>query len=183
MRIPSLQPTSTLIVTTIAVTLAAAALGWGYWQLARRVNANNLERREIELRIAGLEEERRNARNLASLLDERRLEVSRINRFFIDRDRPIAFIEDIERLAAATDNIVTIDIDEEQSDERNLGFQLTLEGSQVSILNYVRLFELAEYKIAGQELAFQKSAADAAQTTSAGRPAGRLLLTIRARAR
>lgn len=171
-----------LWATAAIATLILGAGGWGFWRMNHRVRQSDLALAEIQSRIDASAEERRGVRSLEEILKKRRADLDRINAFFVPRERPIAFIEQVERLATSTGNSIAIDVDESRSDKEALAFRFTVEGGEENMLRYLRLLETMPYKIEMEEMIFQKVAPETRSDTKPIPPA-RLIITLRVRAR
>lgn len=113
-------------------------------------------RRSVE-KIEELEIKRRLAYEMQILTKERAQDFAKISKFFIDRERPVDFIEGLEEMAKKTNNLIAIDFNEVQSKKsKNLFFKLTIEGNENSVRKYLKLLELMPYKIKVEALTFQK---------------------------
>lgn len=176
------DPTRKLIAGSAVALVIVSATAWIFWRVGLGVWQADFILGEIQSKIDGLSEERRRARALEEVLVSRKDDLARVNGFFVDRERPIAFIESMERAAARTQNSIAIDVDERTGEERTLSFRVTAEGDEANLLKYVRLLETLPYKIETEEVVFQRIAADSARLAGP-RPAGRLLLSLRVRAR
>lgn len=136
---------------------------------------------EIQSKIGGFARERMDAKVIEKFLDERGEDYTRIREFYVDAKQPVAFLENLEALARATGNALAIDLDGGGNDARHLGFRLTLEGSEKSLLAYVRLLERVPYHVEITEVFYQSLISDVPR--QAGEPLARLSITLRVRTR
>lgn len=142
---------------TIAVATAGMGFfGWMMGWLLIQINEVGVTLRGVAEKMAKLEVERKTARGAHVFLKERAEDLAKINNFFVDRERPVEFIENLEEIAKKTKNQIVIDFDEGRSKERNLFFRLVVDGSEASIRKYLKLLELMPYKIKVGDLTFQK---------------------------
>lgn len=171
-----------LWATAAIAALVLIAGGWGFGRMSHRVIQSDLALAEIQSRIGASAEERRGVRSLEEILKKRQPDLDRISAFFVPRERPIAFIEQVERLAASTGNSIAIDVDDGRSNEEALVLRFTVEGGEKNMLRYVRLLEAMPYKIEMEEMIFQKVALETRSDTKPIPPA-RLIIALRVRAR
>lgn len=142
----------TVILSLITVSIFGLVLGW----LFIRVKKASVALKETADKIALLETERKTARETQILFKVRAEDLTKINRFFVDRERPVEFIENLEKIAQKTKGQIVIDFDEGRSKEKNLFFRLTVDGSEAGTRKYLKLLELMPYKIGVENVTFQK---------------------------
>lgn len=171
-----------LIAASAAACLILAGAGWGFWRVTRAVWRSDFVLGETQSKIDGLADERRQARALEMILESRKEDLTRIAEFFADRERPIAFIESVERAAAASGNKIAIDAEEGAGDPEALRFRITAEGTEAGLLRYVRLLEALSYKLEMEEITYQKTQSDPF-AVGGPKPSARLLVALRVRAR
>ena len=165
-----------IVGAAASAVLLLAVLGFGY--VVSEIRRGDAARRELQIKIAEVGEERRLARVSEGLLRKREEDSTRIRRFFADRKNPLAFIEAAEHAAARTGNTVALDIDEGGSREQALRFQLTVEGEERGLLRFIAALELLPYRIDMEEMVFQSQASEG---SAGGRPQGpsaRLVLAL-----
>lgn len=174
-------PKQRLIIAGAAGALILGFGGWGFLRLAARVWQRDFILGELRSKTEKMRGDRELADDLALILERRRSDLDRISAVFVNRARPVAFIETLEGLASSSGNKIAIDIIDQKSDERHLGFRLTVEGEDQNLLRYVRLLETLAHKLEMEEAVFQKNLPD----PSAGRPstASHLILSFRVSAR
>ena len=166
----------------ITIAISAALVGvffWFYVYIASAVGQATSKLSEIEAQIIELEGERKQTRSLERILEDRGRDLERINAFFVDRERPIKFIEELENLAKTTGNLIALGVDNPTSSGQDLPFRITLDGSEASVSKYLKLFELLPYDIRIEDFSYQK-------ITEGDKPAGvdtRLTLQIIVRTR
>lgn len=142
-----------------AATFSFLTLGGGMgglWLLSRSVTRTQASIQRIRNEILMLEEERRFARAVQSFLDKRGDDIAGLDKIFIDRERPVEFIETVENLARTTGNRLTIEFNEGVSTKTILSFRLTIEGAESSTKKYLELLELLPHIIKIENLSFQK---------------------------
>ena len=174
-------PKQKLIVAGAVSALVLGLAWWGFWRLAVGVWQRDFVLGELQSKIEAMREDRERARDLAVILERRKSDLDRIDKFFVNRERPVAFIEAIERLGAATGNKIAIDVAEARDDGQRLGFRLTLEGGENNLLRYVRLLETLPYKLEMEETFFQRNMPDSSGVPKTA--AVRLILSFKVRAR
>lgn len=172
-----LSPYQKLIATVIFALSLAGISVWIFGGLSASARNGITMLQEIESRIAILEGERKAARLFDSFSEERQEELGRIRRFFPNRERPVELIEELEKLARDTKNSISIDVDEGKSKiGKDLVFRLTVEGSQKSPRDYLKLLLLLPYEIRVEDMVFQKITT--AQKDVSSLPTYRLLAVI-----
>lgn len=140
-----------MVVSLVAVL----AFGWVYGSMALAVNRADSSLAEVEVRIAALETERKQARGLDRIIEERGEDLNRIETFFVDRDHPLEFIERLESLAKTTGNLIALGV-EGTPTASYLTFRITLDGLEANVTNYLKLFELLPYEMRVEEFSLQK---------------------------
>lgn len=156
------SPRQKLTVMSFASLSAVLALTLIFGALAGRVLASRNKLAEIQASIHMREERRAGAKTLAATLGARQADIARIRSFFIDPVRPLGFIEALEELGRRTDTAVAIDVNEQKRDAAHLGFRITLEGTEESLITMARLIELLPYDVSMEEFMFQRLSPDAA---------------------
>ena len=139
----------------MALILAGGAIILFFWFWAD-VGRTRYLLADIEAETRALEEERRMARSSSSVLEERKTETARIRKFFVDRERPVEFIENVEVLARTTGNEIVLGIDEGRKTPGTLAFRFNLGGTPQSVWEYLSLLELAPYQITIEDLSFRR---------------------------
>ena len=174
-------PKRKLAVAGAVAALAIGLAGWGFWRMAVGVWQRDFVLGELQSKLEGLREDRDRAKDLAVILKRQDKNLDRIGEFFVNRERPVAFIEAVERIAVSSGNAIALDVDEGRNDERHLGFRLTAEGEEDNLLRYVRLLEALPYKLEIGEIIFQRRVSD----SSTGRTGGKssLIISLRVSAR
>ena len=169
------------IAMPVSALMAAAGI---FLLLAGRVWSDADVRRDFASKINDRMNERVIGNRSAALFSSRSADIERIRSFFINRDQPVAFVENLERAATKSGAIVTFDLDEANSTPHDLLFRLTVGGSQESVIRYLELLETMPYLMHGEEITFEKAAPGNAGGTVGfgplGRPSdARALVTIR----
>lgn len=170
-----------LIAVSMASALMIGICGWGWWWFCARVLADDAARSGIRQKIERLAASRASAHAFAEFRDARQEDLSRIGAFFSDRSRPIALLQALEALGRATGNQIMIDIDDASSDDKYLAFRVSIEGSEQSILRYVRLLEHIPYQTKITAMNYERSPRDSRAVLSSG-ASGRLIVALRVRA-
>lgn len=151
-----LSPRQSITFTSFAALTAIGIFVWVYVSMATAVDSADASFKEIGGKIAALEEDRKRVRILEKMIEERKHDFARIDGFFVSRDRPIDFIEQVEDLARRTQNTVVLDVDETGGDISELGFRLTVDGSESGVSHYLRTFELLPYAVRMEDMVFQR---------------------------
>lgn len=168
-----LSPRQSITFTSFVALTAIGVFVWAYVSMATAVGRADSSFKEIGGKIAALEENRKQARILEKMLEERKTDFARIDGFFVSRDRPVDFIEQVEDLARRTQNTVVLDVDETNGDSSELGFRLTVEGSESGVSHYLRTFEMLPYAVRVEDMIFQRLSGAAA----------RLILVVKVKSR
>ena len=130
--------------------------GWVLARLLQQVKNTNITLRELEEKVGELETRRKMAGDMQILFQDRAEDFSKIKSFSVNKERPVVFIEDLEDIARKTLNRIGINFDEGKSKDKNIYFRLMVDGSEDSLLKYLKLLELLPYKIKVEEVSFQK---------------------------
>lgn len=179
-----ISPQQNIILTLFVALTAIGVFVWAYVSMAIAVGSADASFREIGGKIAALEEDRKQVRILGKMMEERKTDFIRIDAFFVSRDRPIDFIEQVEDLAKRTQNTVVLDVDEARGDSSELGFRLTVDGSEGGVSRYLRTFELLPYAVRVEDMVFQRlSGGEGDLPPGAGTATARLILVIKVKAR
>ncbi len=153
------------IVFTVVLALLAVGISvWVYVFVATAVQNADASLQEIGSRIATLEEDRRRVRILEKVMEERKADFARINSFFVSRERPIGFIEEVEGLAKQTNNAIALAIEEQTAKSPELSFRITVDGSEQNVSRYLKLFELLPYALRVDDMVFQRLSGSEAGT-------------------
>lgn len=148
-------PVQKFILTLALSGLLVLSCGWLFLKLAGSVYSAEANLSLVESKILMLEDDFKNARSLQKTLRNRSTDIENINNFFVDPSSPVTFIEELESLAKATKNIIALEIRDSQ--KRNiLVFGVTLEGSESSVLKFLRLLEVLPYGIEVEDMSYQK---------------------------
>lgn len=144
------------LATVIVTPLLVGVFGWLYIAMASAVRRADSGLAQVEASIAGLERERRQARIFERTIEGREKDLARIENFFVDHERPLEFIEQLESLAKVTGSLIALNIESPTAGGRDLNFRITLDGFEPNVARYLKLFELLPYEIKVQELTLQK---------------------------
>lgn len=155
-----LSPFSKLI---LSLSLSAVSVGFAAWiftWLVSGVHSTVIALTSIEEKLSTLEEDEKMTRTLGGLYRMQADNLARINRFFVDREEPLQFIQEVERLSRATGNKVAIDFNAQESKGGALAFKFTVEGSRKNTFLFLRLLELIPYPAAVENISFQNETLD-----------------------
>ncbi len=170
------------IATIILAVVCNILLGVLYWWLYIYVSGARMSLSKVKSDIASSGEDRKAVRAADLIFAERKDDLARIEKFFIDSKQPVDFIESLENLARATRNQITLSVDSGIREQRMLAFRLSLDGSKENLLRYLALLELLPYEIHVDEISLQRAEgfeAGAAVGQSGTSPAHRLSLLFR----
>lgn len=167
-------------MATVGVSLIGtlASMGMFVFLYARIQDAySDLE--DIAGEISAREDARKNARALAVVLAEKQDDVNRVRSFFVDRNRPVAFIEALERLAAETNVGLEISIDEGNARTDLFVFRLSVDGEAPRVRAYLGLLETMPYAV--RVAAFQYHIGEAEKSGNNANGSLSVLLEVEAR--
>lgn len=139
--------------------LSSLAVGGSFFLFLLVLNETQKNMEEIaaaQQEISASEEKRAAISKAKTLFAQYESAITRINNVYVNKDSPVEFIEEIERLAEKTRNNLALAIDSPASDGSFLGFQITLEAIEKNALDFLSLIELLPYEIIITELHFQK---------------------------
>lgn len=164
-------------IAVIAVCFFAFGASVGVFAWLAQSVAREVGRREaIVARIAELAGERAGVRAVSLLSEERAADLERIRKFYVSRSEPVAFVEALEAAAKNTGNRITLAVDDGAHAGANLVFRATLDGTQGSVIRFVRALEHLPYLVHAQEISFQHVVGD-----KSGGSGARMIVIIRAR--
>lgn len=152
----------------VFTTLVALSVGIFVW-LGRQVAKSEEDLIRIESEIASLAEERRRARAAELLFKEKEAEIRRIDAFLISSDRPVEFIENLEKIGRGTKNAVSLDLVTDKAAGGSFSFRVTAEGTEANVGNYLSLLELLPHDISIEELTFHRLRASSADSSKEAR--------------
>lgn len=164
LRTMRINPFYTFIITIAVCALVISVLVFGLVSMSLNVLSADDELAAVDAKINELYQERRRAETVGMLLTERKDDIVRLRGFFLDRQRPIEFIEQLENLARMTKNTIALGVQEGSKDTSSLSFRITVDGTQSSIRTFVRIFDVLPYSITISSVTFQNQSA--AQTAS-----------------
>lgn len=171
---PKQRSILTIAVSLLFIFLSGAATAFLY----RETRTVKTEIQTIREEIFTLEAENGMIREFQTIRAKRAEEMTRIHAFFIDKDRPLAFIEALESLGRQTKTSLAIDAGGASKDPKYFTFRLSLEGSREDTLAFTALLERMPYEILIRSFTLSSSEGAA---ESPGAPRTRLLLTISAK--
>ena len=165
----------------VCVLACGTSLGLFMW-LAQSVAAAAARREAIVARIADLAGQWATVRSTSFLSQERAADLERIKKFYLNPREPVAFVETLETVAKSTGNRITLTADEGTNSGGGIIFRATLDGTQGSVVRFVRALERAPYLIHVQEISFQNVAAEKSGGSGVSLRAGaRMIVIIRVR--
>lgn len=174
-----LTPRQKLIAASAVSATLLTGYVWFFWFVASGVMQNNAVRADIVARLDGFARDRSRAQGASALRAERHEDITRLLGFFVDRARPIAFLQMLEGIGRATGSAVVIEVDDAASDEAHLGFRVIVEGGgQNSMIRFVRLLERLPAVITVTQISEEKKSPD---TQVGSGPPDRLVVSLRVR--
>ena len=167
-------------ITGAIFFLTAGFCAWGLWWLFTRIESDHASLGMIESSIAFLRNERGEAQNASLIMKTREHDIERLNRFAVDAEWPVEFVEHMEHVAEMTKNTITLDVDETKKVRGELMFRVVVDGNMKSVFRYLKLVELMPYDIAIHEAILQQiSSVSALKVSSDTRPAPLITPTAR----
>ena len=174
---------------TFAFSIVAASLSmllWVcvFWFLISGIVQGGADSAGAQGEISRLVQTRANAKAAAAVMRERRDDILRIQNFFVDRERPIAFLKSLEGIAGALGVTLAVDVDSTEDDKNSLAFRLALGGTREGVMRALALIERMPYGVVVQDASYEEVSSSGTGSTvrSGGTPSSRLTLLIRVRA-
>ncbi len=171
------QKQKSIIAITISFFLIIVSIA-GTWFLYREMQMITTEIQIIREEIASLEAENGAIRDFQAVRSRRADDIERINKFFIEKDRPLDFIESLESLGRVTHSTLAIDAGGLSKESDYFTFRLAIDGNQENTFKFLTLLERMPYTIIVSSLAVS-NLEGGPQNPEAQRT--RLSLTIKAR--
>ena len=168
-----------IIAIVISFLLIPASIA-ATWFLYREMQAIKTEIQTIREGIASLEAENGAIRDFQAVRSRRADDIGRINKFFIEKDRPLAFIETIESLGRITQTALAIDAGGMSKESDYFTFRFAIDGDRENTFKFLSLLEQIPYNILISSFTVSPTEGDP-QNPEARRT--RLSLTIKARTR
>jgi hypothetical protein len=157
-----------------AVAAIAGVVGWGTLFLYNGIEQERTEIQNLKTETLLTEQQTQAMKNFRSIATKREKEISRIGKFFINTERPIEFIEDMEALASSTKNKLILTI-ADSAEKNAFSFNVSVEGTRQTTFTFLKLLELMPHKISLKQFGYQVAVED----ESAGSNAlARISLTI-----
>lgn len=141
-----------LLFSLAPVIFAAGAFTWLYLYIQGSTERLAI----IENNLYLLDEERRSARSVELIFDVKKEEIFRLGKFFIPGDKPVEFIENLEKIARGTANQISLEVVTEKPVGGALSFRIAVEGYKESAIRYLSLIELLPHELSIEEFSFQK---------------------------
>ncbi len=155
-------PRQKLTAASAASAALLAVSAWLFWFVASGVARDDAARAEIAARLDGFVLDRSRAQAARGLRAERQEDIARVLGFFVNRARPIAFLQMLEGLGRETGSAVAIEVDDAASDSTHLGFRVIVEGGgQQGMIRFVRLLERLPYLITVTRISEERKSPDA----------------------
>src|SRR3989338_90725 len=173
------QKQKSTIAIAISFFLIIASIT-GTWVLYREMQAIKKEIQTIREGIASLEAENGAIRDFQAVRSRRADDIGRINKFFIEKDRPLDFIESLEYLGRITQTALAIDAGGMSKESDYFTFRFAIDGDLENTFKFLSLLEQIPYNILISSFTVSPTEGDP-QNPEARRT--RLSLTIKARTR
>ena len=142
----NIQKQKSIVAIAISFFLIIASIA-GTWFLYREMRGIKTEIQTIRDGIALLEAENGAIRDFQTIRSRRADDIKRINNFFIEKDRPLDFIEAIESLGRITRSTLAIDAGGIDKESDYFTFRLAIDGDPENTLNFLSLLEQIPYTI------------------------------------
>lgn len=154
-------PAARSFIKTLILSIAAVAAVVGVFLfMTTRISGGIDARATIVPEIYRMSEERVLGRGGGLLLASRQDDLERINAFFVDRARPLDFVESLQRAARMTGNFAEFTVDERASSGGDLLFRASVEGTGGSVMRYIQALEFLPYIVLMEEVNFEKIPAE-----------------------
>lgn len=167
-----------LPLTTILFVGAMFISAGIFWWLYRAVDSASIGLTDVRTNLKTLEDEREAAKQISAVLENNEIAIDRMQKFPVNAQNPLEFIETLEDLARSTGSIATLDLDSQKNSKADeLIFRVTVEGVRSGILTYIKLLELLPHIIRIDEINYQATT-DNKAFSGPGLKGSRLLITL-----
>lgn len=156
-----------------------ATLGFVFVYISNNMHEARAELSKTVTEISLMEKDQIHLAYMSDLLKDRNADVVRLMALAVNRDRPLQFIERIEKIGHITNTVLALNIDEAKSTPESLMFHAIIDGTDTSIRNMLRLIEAFPYQITIENLSFQR---ELNQDTASLKPDAHLKITMRVNA-
>jgi|GEM_PF-3404987 hypothetical protein len=168
-------------VATLSASIAVLGVAfWGFGYIASVILRDQATRADLQERLVSLAQDRVRADAAAALRGRRGDDIARVLGFFVERARPVVFLQSLENLGRITRTTVTIDVDDDGVAAGYMGFRVIVEGEGRDTARYLRLLEHLPYVMTIAEISDEKALSDGSAQTG---PPDRLAVRLRVRAR
>lgn len=174
-----MTPLQKNIASACASVLFCAVSAGIFIFFAQSVARASAARSAIASRISILAHERAAAGAAKRGSEARAADIERIRGFFVRRDQPIAFVEQLEAMAKRTGNSVALDVDESSGAGGDLVFRITLRGTRATVVRFIRALEAAPHLTRVEEMHFQDTGGEEIARSAGPEADARLLLKVR----
>ena len=168
-----------LIIISSILLISIVTLSFIFIYISNNVRRAYANLGKTVTEISLIEKNQINLGRISDLLAERHTDVRRLTALLVNRDRPLQFIERIEKIGHLTNTILALNIDETKSTPESLMFRVVIDGSEISVRNMLRLIEALPYRITIENLSFQR---ELNQDTSSLKPSSHLNITMKVNA-
>ena len=146
-----------LVIITSSIILVGFAIA-GTWYLYQNVNRIRTENFNIRQSIASLEAENNSIRDFQAIRTSRQADIERINKFFIEKERPLNFIEAMESLGRSTRIRMSLDAAGQPDKGNSFTFRILAEGERSNIFRLISLIEKMPYYITVNSFSLNQAA-------------------------
>ncbi|MBI3630980.1 MAG: hypothetical protein HY221_01440 [Candidatus Sungbacteria bacterium] len=178
-----------LIVVSVLSAIAASSVGFGFFVLVGAVIRENKARAMLVPQVENLMHQRVVEKTLGIVITQRKEDVDRVRRFFVDDAQPVDFVTSLEQTAQGTRNGIEIGADEgAKSTAGELLFRVSVEGTRDTVQNFLQAVEAMPYLATVEAADFQMLGPGVPRSRGMLRgpgavaPSVRLLLDIRVQA-
>lgn len=151
-----LAPKHKFFITALSSLLILVGLGWLWWFLISGIETFKDALYDVRLKIVAQEEERKSARQLASLMKARRIDLEKTDSLLIDKEKPIEFIEGVESLARKTGSRMFLGVEGSVDPAGFMNFKLNIEDTERGARSFLEMLTLMPYEILVEDINFQK---------------------------
>lgn len=153
----AVSPFAKLIITsTVMLSLFAAAIFF-YIRAISDIAANEDMLIVLEEKIAQLQHEQKRVAATGEMLQRHTQDIERVRNYFVDKNRPIIFIEELERAARETKNLITLVIEEGKQEDKTLFFRVTFDGTESSVRHALLVLDRLPYQGAIASISYQRT--------------------------
>lgn len=140
------QKQKSIVLLVVSGLLVATSLV-GTWYTYSTMTSIKSGIQVIRDEIGALEAENDSIRDFQFIRSNRADDIDRINSFFIEQERPLAFIESVESLGRTTRNVLVLGAESNLTGSGYFTFRITVEGERKNALRFLSLIETMPYQL------------------------------------